>query len=72
MKTFAMREYKRPLPEFVDRFGPAYKSELAVFVECCRTGEPFPTTHRDGLHAQEPISASMHAMFGSSDAAEIR
>src|SRR5260370_33564776 len=32
VKTFPMRDYKRPLPEFVDRFGAAYKAELAAFI----------------------------------------
>lgn len=58
-RTFGMRDYRRALPEFIDRFGPAYKAELAAFVECCRSGSPFPTTHRDGLRAQEAISAGM-------------
>ena len=48
-----------PLPEFVDRFGAAYKAELAAFIECCRTNQPFPATHRDGLRAQQVISAGM-------------
>ncbi len=59
-QTFSMRNYRRPLPEFVDRFGAAYKAELAAFIDCCRTGAPFPVTHRDGLRAQEVISAGMH------------
>jgi myo-inositol 2-dehydrogenase/D-chiro-inositol 1-dehydrogenase len=62
-RAFHMRDYQRPLPEFVDRFGPAYKAELAAFVECCRAGAPFPTSHRDGLRAQEVISAGMQAMI---------
>lgn len=70
-RRFAMREYRRPLPEFIDRFGPAYKAELAAFVECCRVGTPFPTTHRDGLRAQEVISAGMEATFGTINAAEV-
>ena len=57
--TFSMRDYGKPLPEFVDRFGPAYKSEVAAFVECCRAGTAFPTSHRDGLRAQEVIAAGM-------------
>jgi myo-inositol 2-dehydrogenase/D-chiro-inositol 1-dehydrogenase len=63
-KTFSMRDYGRPLPEFIDRFGPAYKKEVAVFIECCRTGEPFPSTHNDGLRAQRVISAAMAAVIG--------
>lgn len=71
IKKFVTRDYGRPLPEFADRFGPAYKAELAVFIECCRTGEPFPTTHRDGLRAQAAISAAMEHVLGGSDAASI-
>jgi myo-inositol 2-dehydrogenase / D-chiro-inositol 1-dehydrogenase len=71
-RRFSMRDYGRPLPEFVDRFGPAYKAELAAFIECCRTGQPFPTTHRDGLHAQEAISAGMRAMIGVEQGAEVQ
>jgi myo-inositol 2-dehydrogenase/D-chiro-inositol 1-dehydrogenase len=71
-KTFRMRDYGRPLPEFVDRFGAAYKTELAAFIECCRTGTPFPTTHHDGLRAQEVISAGMNGLFGLGHAAEVR
>ena len=65
-RTFQTREYGRPLPEFVDRFGAAYKAEMAAFIECCRNGAPFPSTHRDGLRAQEAISAGMQAMISFS------
>jgi myo-inositol 2-dehydrogenase/D-chiro-inositol 1-dehydrogenase len=71
LKTFEMRNYLEPLPEFVDRFGNAYKAELATFIECCRTGAAFPTSHRDGLRAQEVISAGMQAMLGVTQAAEV-
>ena len=64
-RTFAMRDYQRPLPEFIDRFGPAYKAELAAFIDCCHSGAPFPTTHRDGLRAQEVISAGMSKVIAS-------
>src|SRR3954452_1565986 len=70
-KTFPMREYDRPLPEFIDRFGAAYKTELAAFIECCRSGSSFPTTHRDGLRAQEVISAGTEGMFGPAQAAQV-
>ncbi len=69
--TFAMREYGRALPEFVDRFGPAYKGELAAFIECCRTGAPFPATHRDGLRAQQVISAGMERVLSREQAAPV-
>jgi myo-inositol 2-dehydrogenase / D-chiro-inositol 1-dehydrogenase len=72
IKTFPMRDYGRSsLPEFVDRFGPAYKAELSAFIECCATGAPFPTTHRDGVRAQEAISAGMQGMTGAGKAAKV-
>jgi myo-inositol 2-dehydrogenase / D-chiro-inositol 1-dehydrogenase len=71
VKTFSMRDYQRPLPEFIDRFGPAYKAELAAFIECCRRGASFPTTHHDGLRAQQVISAGMRATFGRAQAVAV-
>ncbi len=62
-RSFSMRNYGRPLPEFVDRFGDAYKAELAAFVDCCRNASPFPTSHRDGVRAQEVVSAAMKAVL---------
>ncbi len=70
-KTFRMRDYHRPLPEFIDRFGAAYKAELAAFIGCCRSGSPFPTTHRDGLRAQQVISAGMQSMSGAANAGDV-
>lgn len=70
-RTFSMRDYGRPLPEFVDRFGAAYKAELAAFIECCQAKQPFPTTHRDGVRAQEVISAGMRAAIGTKQAATV-
>jgi len=63
-RTFKMRRYEQPLPEFIDRYGAAYKEELRVFVECCREGRAFPVTHRDGLRAQEVVSGAMGASIG--------
>jgi myo-inositol 2-dehydrogenase/D-chiro-inositol 1-dehydrogenase len=71
VKTFAMRDYNMPLPEFIDRFGPAYKAELAAFIRCCRDDAPFPITHGDGLRAREVIEAGMKANFGSGSGTEI-
>jgi myo-inositol 2-dehydrogenase/D-chiro-inositol 1-dehydrogenase len=62
-RTFTMRQYGKSLPEFIDRFGPAYKAELAAFIDCCRSGAAFPTSHRDGLRAMEVIAAGMQALL---------
>ena len=70
-KKFEMRRYDQPLPEFIDRYGAAYKEELRTFLECCRTGAPFPITHRDGLRAQEIVSAAMSASIKKEDMAAI-
>jgi myo-inositol 2-dehydrogenase/D-chiro-inositol 1-dehydrogenase len=70
-RAFPMRNYGRPLPEFIDRFGPAYKAEVATFIECCRSGQPFPTSHRDGLRAQEVVSAGMRSVITAGQAASV-
>ncbi len=71
LKSFETRRYSQPLPEFIDRFGAAYKQELKVFLECCRDSEPFPITHRDGLCAQEIVAAAMKASIRKQDMAAI-
>jgi len=43
----------------------------AAFVDCCRTGQPFPTSHGDGLRAQQVISAGMPAVFTEEHAARV-
>jgi myo-inositol 2-dehydrogenase/D-chiro-inositol 1-dehydrogenase len=70
-RSFEMRDYGRPLPEFADRFGAAYKAELAAFIDCCRNNAPFPATHRDGVRAQEVISAGMNAVVQSDHTAPV-
>jgi myo-inositol 2-dehydrogenase/D-chiro-inositol 1-dehydrogenase len=63
-KAFTMRDYGEPLPEFADRFGPAYKAEAAEFVRRCLDGSSFPVTHNDGLRAMEVIDAGMRGAIG--------
>lgn len=70
-RTFHMPSYGPGSPEFTDRFGLAYKAELASFVECCIAGKPFPTSHRDGLRAQEVISAGMRSLMTVGLAAKV-
>jgi myo-inositol 2-dehydrogenase/D-chiro-inositol 1-dehydrogenase len=71
IKTFPMRRYDQPLPEFVNRFGDAYKQELKAFLECCRDGRAFPVTHRDALRAQEVVSGAMSRIITGTDMARI-
>lgn len=71
MKNFVMRRYDQPLPEFIDRYGAAYKEELRTFLKCFRSGEAFPITHRDGLRAQEIVSGAMKSSITKSDMGRI-
>jgi predicted dehydrogenase len=71
VKTFPTRRYNQPLPEFIDRFGDAYKQELKVFLECCRDALVFPVTHRDALRAQEVVAGAMSCTMTSKEMAPI-
>jgi myo-inositol 2-dehydrogenase/D-chiro-inositol 1-dehydrogenase len=71
VRKFEMRRYGQPLPEFIDRYGAAYKQELKTFLECCRDEKPFPVTHLDGLRAQEIVAAAMSASIQKKDMATI-
>jgi myo-inositol 2-dehydrogenase / D-chiro-inositol 1-dehydrogenase len=70
-RTFTMRRYDQPLPEFIDRFGEAYKEELRTFLNCCREEKPFPITHLDGLRWQEIVTGAMSVSVRKEDIAEI-
>jgi myo-inositol 2-dehydrogenase/D-chiro-inositol 1-dehydrogenase len=70
-KNFEMRRYDQHLPEFIDRYGAAYKQELRSFLRCCENGQPFPVTHRDGLCAQEIVAAAMKASIKKEDMRRI-
>ncbi|HYO80684.1 MAG TPA: Gfo/Idh/MocA family oxidoreductase [Bryobacteraceae bacterium] len=70
-RVFATEQDRHDRPEFESRFGAAYKAELLTFIECCRQGQPFPTTHRDGYRAQQVIAAGMSRMLTKADAAVL-
>ena len=65
-KKYPSRDYGREVPEFVERFGNAYKRELADFVSCCRLNQAFSVTHRDGLRAMEVMAAATRSTIGPS------
>jgi len=66
-KIFPMRRYDQALPEFIGRFGDAYKQELKTFLECCRDAKEFPVTHRDALRAQEVVAGAMSGIITRKD-----
>lgn len=70
-RTFTTELDRPERPEFVSRFGAAYKAELLAFVEHCLEGSPFPTTHSDGYRAQQVIDAGMKKMLTKADAARL-
>lgn len=57
-EVFRLKPHGPDVPEFVDRFGQAYKEELAYFVRQCRAGERFSVNHKNGLQAMEVIDAA--------------
>ena len=70
--TFALRDYGRPVPVFIDRFGPAYKAEVAAFVAACRRDASFAVTHRDGLRAMEVVAAGTAGVRTRAEADSLR
>lgn len=58
-EVYVMRNYGDGMPEFADRFGAAYKAEMAAFIGHVARDEPFDVTPHDGLRAMEVIEAGM-------------
>ena len=61
-QTYTLRDYERPVPVFIRRFGLAYKAEVADFVERCTKKKPFAVTHHEGLSAMEIVVAGAEAI----------
>ncbi len=70
-KVFPASKSDPGAPEFMERFGEAYKQEVAVFIDCVRRGAKFPTSHRDALRAQQVISCGMSATYTRNSAAKV-
>ncbi len=70
-RVFPLRNYGRPVPEFIDRFGLAYKAELADFIEQLGQGKPFCVNQEDGLRAMEVIEAGMRSLRGREDGVAV-
>ena len=52
------------MPFFIERFGPAYKAEVAHYIDQCRAGAPFAVDHRDGLRALEIATVGSGTLRG--------
>ena len=63
-REFALRDYGAEVPFFIQRFGPAYKAEVAHYIDQCRAGAPFAVDHRDGLRALEIAMVGSGALQG--------
>ena len=70
-RVFRMRDYGRPVPVFMERFGPAYKAELIHFVAQCRRDEPFEVDHDDGLRALKVAEAGAKSLVTHEQGAAV-
>jgi len=71
-QVFRMRDYGPGVPVFVTRFGPAYRAEVAHFLDRVARGEPFDVTHDDGLAALRVVEAASASARTRDDAARVR
>ena len=70
-KGFRMRDYGGEVPVFIERFGPAYKRELAHFVDRCLKDEPFSVTQEAGLQAMRVAEAGVRSLRAGATAVTI-
>ena len=70
-RVFPLRDYGRPVPEFIDRFASAYKAELAYFAAHIGKNEPFCVNQNDGLRAMEVIEAGTKSLRGRQSAQAV-
>ncbi len=61
-ESFALAECDPHVPVFVQRFGGAYRAEVAKFIERCRSREVFAVTHREGLAAMRVVATGQNAL----------
>jgi predicted dehydrogenase len=71
-RAFALRDYERPVPVFIRRFGNAYKGEVADFVRRCVDGTDFAVTHREGLRAMAMVVAGAQSLTQADQARPVR
>ena len=70
-KGFRMRNYGGEVPVFIERFGPAYKRELAHFVDRCLKCEPFSVTQEAGVQAMRVAEAGVRSLRAGATAVTI-
>ena len=71
-RKFQMRNYETDVPVFLERFGPAYKSEVERYVECCLEDTPFPVTQEDGLNALQVTQAAVQSLENDGSKVSIK
>lgn len=64
-QALSLRDYGYPVPVFIRRFGPAYKAEVAAFMQACTAADDFAVTHADGLRAMEVVDMAARSLGGS-------
>lgn len=61
-ECFPTRDYGEGAPEFVERFGDAYASELDHFVQACLAGVAFGVGPREAQRASRVLAAAAEAV----------
>ena len=70
-RSFRLRDYGDGVPFFIQRFGPAYKAEVAHFAEQCRDHGPFCVDQNDRLRAMRVEAAGTESLRMAGDARAI-
>jgi myo-inositol 2-dehydrogenase / D-chiro-inositol 1-dehydrogenase len=70
-ESFQMRRYATGVPVFIERYGPAYRAEVAHFVDRAVRGLPFAVTHEDGLVALRIVAAATASIRTREDATPL-
>ena len=61
-RDFKLPKYEGAVPVFIQRFGLAYKAEIAYYIEQCHQKEPFAVDHNDGVRALVVVDAGSRAL----------
>lgn len=70
-RVIRLRNYGPGVPGFIERFGAAYKSEVAYFVEQCRNDQPFSVDQIDALTALEVVDAAQRSVCSAQAATRV-
>ena len=70
-RSFTLAPSPEDSPEFLGRFGIAYRNELESFLFCCRDGIDFSVDQGDALRAMQILDAAQSGIRGGSDSESL-